>query len=137
MAEWLSRWPRDPITGTNRACAKDKPASGPLARRGSNPFPGAINIKLDKSSASISFGLFEDFCRVVIADVLLARELAATPPPSPSKLPTEVLVVAVVLPIILAAAVVACYKRKQQHTLQAQECFSRYITCFAVDMYKT
>ncbi len=28
--------------GTNRACAKDKPASGPLARRGSNPFPGAL-----------------------------------------------------------------------------------------------
>jgi hypothetical protein len=28
--------------GTNRACAKDKPASGPLARRGSNPFPGAV-----------------------------------------------------------------------------------------------
>ena len=28
--------------GTNRASAKDKPASGPLARRGSNPFPGAV-----------------------------------------------------------------------------------------------
>ena len=27
--------------GTNRVCAKDKPASGLLARRGSNPFPGA------------------------------------------------------------------------------------------------
>ena len=32
--------------GTNRACAKDKPASGPLARRGSNPFPGAMLIFL-------------------------------------------------------------------------------------------
>jgi hypothetical protein len=30
--------------GTNRAYAKDKPASGPLARRGSNPFPGAMFI---------------------------------------------------------------------------------------------
>jgi hypothetical protein len=40
-------------------------------------------------------------------------ELAATPPPTPSKLPTEVLIVAIVLPIILVAAVVAYYKRKQ------------------------
>jgi hypothetical protein len=28
-----------------------KPASGLRARRGSNPFPGAINMKLDPSSA--------------------------------------------------------------------------------------
>ena len=36
VAEWLMRWPRDP-----RSIEVGKPASGPLARRGSNPFPGA------------------------------------------------------------------------------------------------
>ena len=41
VAEWLSRWPRDPHKH-KQGHAKDKPASGPLARRGSNPFPGAI-----------------------------------------------------------------------------------------------
>ena len=40
-------------------------------------------------------------------------ELAATPPPAPSKLSIEVLVVAVALPIIIVAAVVAYYKRKK------------------------
>jgi hypothetical protein len=40
VAEWLSRWPRDPHRH-KQGHAKDKPASGPLARRGSNPFPGA------------------------------------------------------------------------------------------------
>jgi parallel beta-helix repeat protein len=40
-------------------------------------------------------------------------ELAATPPPAPSKLPTEVLIIAVALPIIIVAAVVAYYKRKK------------------------
>jgi hypothetical protein len=46
VAEWLSRWPRDP-TGIERGlCQKDKAASGPLARRGSNPFPGAVFSKL-------------------------------------------------------------------------------------------
>ena len=50
MAEWLSRWPRDP-----RSITVGKPASEPLARRGSNPFPGAINMELDKSTASDDF----------------------------------------------------------------------------------
>ena len=36
VAEWLSRWPRDP-----RSIEVGKPASGLRARRGSNPFPGA------------------------------------------------------------------------------------------------
>jgi hypothetical protein len=35
--------------------AIDKPASGPLARRGSSPFPGAYNIKLDPSPAGMLF----------------------------------------------------------------------------------
>jgi hypothetical protein len=47
-----------------------KTAGGLRARRGSNPFPGAINIKLDKPPAFGLFGLSEDFSFVVIADVL-------------------------------------------------------------------
>jgi hypothetical protein len=39
VAEWLSRWPRDP-----RSMIVGKLASGLRARRGSNPFPGA-NIR--------------------------------------------------------------------------------------------
>jgi hypothetical protein len=35
--------------------AIDKSASGPLARRGSSPFPGASNIKLGPSPAGILF----------------------------------------------------------------------------------
>ena len=38
-----------------------KIAGGLRARRGSNPFPGAINMLLDKSPAIGSFGLSEDF----------------------------------------------------------------------------
>ena len=67
VAEWLSRWPRDP-----RSIIVGKLASGPRARRGSNPFPGATNIVLDESPASVLFGFFEDFCCVVVADVLEA-----------------------------------------------------------------
>ena len=40
-------------------------------------------------------------------------ELAATPPSVPPKLSTEVIVVAVALPIIIVAAIVVYYKRKQ------------------------
>jgi hypothetical protein len=39
VAEWLMRWPRDP-----RSMEVGKLASGLRARRGSNPFPGAILI---------------------------------------------------------------------------------------------
>ena len=45
-------------------------ASGPLARRGSSPFPGAINILLDKHPASRLLGLSKDFALLVIANVL-------------------------------------------------------------------
>ena len=69
MAEWLSRWPRDPRK-QKVGYAMDKVASGPLARRGSSPFPGATNVKLDKLPASRLFGLSKDFAVVVIANVL-------------------------------------------------------------------
>lgn len=36
VAEWLSRWPRDPKLHNGQA------SQWALARRGSNPFPGAI-----------------------------------------------------------------------------------------------
>jgi hypothetical protein len=39
VAEWLSRWPRD---RNSQERGLHKQASGPLARRGSSPFPGAI-----------------------------------------------------------------------------------------------
>ena len=42
MAEWLSRWPRDPRKRKN-GCANDRIASGLRARRGSSPFPGATS----------------------------------------------------------------------------------------------
>ena len=44
VAEWLSRQPRDRKKG---ARFNGKIAGGLRARRGSNPFPGAINILLD------------------------------------------------------------------------------------------
>ena len=47
-----------------------KIASGLRARRGSNPFPGAINILLDKHPASRLLGLSKDFALLVIANVL-------------------------------------------------------------------
>ena len=47
-------------------------ASGPLARRGSSPFPGATNIKLDKPPACMLLGFSEDFAILVIANVLKA-----------------------------------------------------------------
>ena len=51
---------------------KGKIAGGLRARRGSNPFPGAINIKLDKPPAFGLFGFFKDFSFVIVADVLEA-----------------------------------------------------------------
>jgi hypothetical protein len=65
VAEWLSRQPRDQ---TNRAKPeKGKIAGGLRARRGSNPFPGAINILLDKHPAWRLFGFSEDFSFIVVA----------------------------------------------------------------------
>lgn len=70
MAEWLSRQPRDQ---TNRAKPeKGKIAGGLRARRGSNPFPGAINILWDKPPAWRLFGFSKDFSFVVVTAVLKA-----------------------------------------------------------------
>ncbi len=64
VAEWLSRWPRDP-----RSIEVGKPASGPRARRGSNPFPGATLpivrgrgafIEVSFISATVEYSLTDD-----------------------------------------------------------------------------
>jgi hypothetical protein len=56
VAEWLSRQPRDQKKGCQ---IKGEVAGGLRARRGSNPFPGAINILLDKHPASQYLGFLK------------------------------------------------------------------------------
>jgi hypothetical protein len=47
------------IKQTGPDARNGKTAGGLRARRGSNPFPGAINILLDKSPASHYFGFLK------------------------------------------------------------------------------